>query len=46
MMPSMLAPARENLSLVDAGSHPIAYVGLPSGLTALEILDEVVGSRK
>ena len=24
----------------------IAYVGFPSGLTALEILSEVIGSRK
>ena len=32
--------------LTEAVVHLIAYVGFPSGLTALEILNEVVGSRK
>jgi alkylhydroperoxidase/carboxymuconolactone decarboxylase family protein YurZ len=33
-------------SLIDANSHLIAYVGFPGGLTALEIANEVIGSRK
>ena len=32
--------------LVEAIVHLIAYVGFPSGLTALEIANEVIGSRK
>jgi 4-carboxymuconolactone decarboxylase len=32
--------------LTEAVVHLIAYVGFPSGLTALEILGEVIGSRK
>ena len=32
--------------LTEAVVHLIAYVGFPSGLTALEILSEVIGSRK
>ena len=32
--------------LVESIVHLIAYVGFPSGLTALEILNDVVGSRK
>ena len=32
--------------LTEAIVHLIAYVGFPCGLTALEILNEVVGSRK
>jgi hypothetical protein len=31
---------------VDADSHLIAYVGFPSGLTALEIASDVIGSRQ
>jgi len=37
---------RRKDTLVDAISHLIAYVGFPSGLTALEIASEVIGSRK
>jgi len=32
--------------LTEAIIHLIAYVGFPSGLTALEIASEVIGSRK
>ena len=32
--------------LTEAIVHLIAYVGFPGGLTALEILNEVIGSRK
>jgi 4-carboxymuconolactone decarboxylase len=32
--------------LTEAIVHLIAYLGFPSGLTALEILNEVIGSRK
>ena len=32
--------------LTEAVVHLIAYVGFPSGLTALEILNEVIGARK
>ena len=32
--------------LTEAIVHLIAYVGFPGGLTALEILNEVLGSRK
>ncbi|MGE3271989.1 MAG: carboxymuconolactone decarboxylase family protein [Chloroflexota bacterium] len=32
--------------LTEAIVHLIAYVGFPSGLTALEILNEVLGARK
>ena len=32
--------------LTEAVVHLIAYVGFPSGLTALEILNEVVGAQK
>ena len=32
--------------LTEAIVHLIAYVGFPSGLTALEIANEVIGSRK
>jgi hypothetical protein len=31
---------------VDAIIHLIAYVGFPGGLTALDIANEVIGSRK
>jgi hypothetical protein len=30
---------------IDAPDHLIAYVGFPSGLTAPEIVNDVVGSR-
>ena len=32
--------------VVEALVHLIAYVGFPSGLTALEIANEVIGARK
>jgi 4-carboxymuconolactone decarboxylase len=32
--------------LTEAVVHLIAYTGFPSGLTALEILNEVIGAQK